>query len=50
MSHFKFYSALSLTAAAPDTEPFRQHCWDKLRYKVKAGDNVEIYVSSGVSG
>lgn len=41
---------LSLTAAAPDTEPFRQHCWDKLRYKVKAGDNVEIYVSSGVSG
>lgn len=41
---------LTLTAAAHDTEPFRQHCWDKLRYKVKGGDNVEIYVSSGVSG
>lgn len=41
---------ITLSAAAPDTEPFRQHCWDKLRYKVKTGDSVEIYVSSGVSG
>ncbi|WOE40061.1 hypothetical protein [Acinetobacter chinensis] len=41
---------VTITAGQPDTEPFRQHAWDKLRYKVIEGDNIEIYVSSGVSG
>ncbi|MFC6628596.1 hypothetical protein [Acinetobacter beijerinckii] len=40
----------TITAGIPDTEPFRQHAWDKLRYVVTAGNDVEIYVSSGVSG
>lgn len=33
-----------------DTEPFRQHAWDKVMYEVLDGDDVEIYVASGVSG
>ena len=41
---------VTITAGTPDTEPFRQHAWDKLRYVVTAGSDVEIYVSSGVSG
>lgn len=41
---------VTITAGVPDTEPFRQHAWDKLRFVVMAGTNVEIYVSSGVSG
>lgn len=41
---------VTVTAGTPDTEPFRQHAWDKVRYVVTAGTNVEIYVSSGVSG
>lgn len=41
---------MTITAGVPDTEPFRQHAWDKLRYVVTAGTDVEIYVSSGVSG
>ena len=41
---------VALQAGIPDSEPFRQHVWDKIRYKVTAGDSVEIYVSSGVSG
>ena len=39
-----------IEAGTPDSEPFRQHAWDKIRYKVTAGSGVEIYVSSGVSG
>lgn len=41
---------VTITAGVPDTEPFRQHTWDNLRYVVTAGNEVEIYVSSGVSG
>ena len=41
---------VTIEAGTPDSEPFRQHAWDKIRYKVTAGDSVEIYVSSGVSG
>lgn len=41
---------VTITAGSPDTEPFRQHAWDKIRFVVTAGSNVEIYVSSGVSG
>ena len=41
---------VTITVGTPDTEPFRQHAWDKLRYVVTAGSDVEIYVSSGVSG
>ncbi|KYQ83150.1 hypothetical protein AWW72_15485 [Acinetobacter sp. NRRL B-65365] len=41
---------VTVEAGTPDTEPFRQHAWDKIRYVVTAGANVEIYVSSGVSG
>lgn len=33
-----------------DTEPFRQHVWENIRYKVLSGSNVEIYVTSGVAG
>jgi len=40
----------TIAAGTPDSEPFRQHAWDKIRYKVTAGADVEIYVSSGVSG
>ena len=41
---------VTIEAGTPDSEPFRQHAWDKIRYKVTAGNSVEIYVSSGVSG
>ena len=41
---------VTITAGIPDTEPFRQHAWDNVRLKVTAGSNVEVYVSSGVSG
>ena len=41
---------VTIEAGTPDSEPFRQHAWDKIRYKVIAGADVEIYVSSGVSG
>lgn len=41
---------VTITAGVPDTEPYRQHAWEKLRYVVNVGVNVEIYVSSGVSG
>ncbi|WP_151742969.1 MULTISPECIES: hypothetical protein [unclassified Acinetobacter] len=41
---------VTITAGTPDTEPFRQHAWDKIRFVVEAGTSVEIYVSSGVSG
>ena len=41
---------VTIAAGTPDSEPFRQHAWDKIRYKVTAGADVEIYVSSGVSG
>ena len=41
---------VTITAGTPDTEPFRQHAWDNVRMKVTAGSNVEVYVSSGVSG
>lgn len=40
---------LTLSGGIADSEPFRQHCWNALRYKVKNG-NVGIYVTSGVSG
>lgn len=43
-------SIATIPSDIPDTEPFRQHAWDKLRYVVTAGNDVEIYVSSGVSG
>lgn len=33
-----------------DTEPYRQHAWDKICYEVMRGENVEVYVSSGVAG
>ena len=38
------------TGNTADSEPFRQHAWDNVRLKVTAGSNVEVYVSSGVSG
>ena len=38
------------TGNTADSEPFRQHAWDNVRFKVTAGADVEIYVSSGVSG
>lgn len=41
---------VTITADIPDTEPFRQHVWDKVRYKVIAGTDVGIYVTSGVAG
>ena len=41
---------VTIEAGVPDSEPLRQHAWDKIRYKVTAGSSVEIYVSSGVSG
>lgn len=41
---------VTLAAGVPDTEPFRQHVWDQIRYKVTAGTDVAIYVTSGVSG
>lgn len=41
---------LTVLSDTPDNEPFRQHCWDNIRYNVIAGADVEIYVSSGVSG
>ena len=41
---------VTIEAGTPDSEPFRHHAWDKIRYKVTAGADVEIYVSSGVSG
>ena len=41
---------VTITAGTPDTEPFRQHALDNVRLKVTAGSNVEVYVSSGVSG
>lgn len=33
-----------------DSEPFRQHAWNSLRYKVISGDDVQVYVTSGVAG
>lgn len=33
-----------------DTEPFRQHAWEQVRYKVLSGSDVQIYVTSGVAG
>lgn len=41
---------VTVSADTPDTEPFRQHAWDKIRFVVTAGLDVQIYVSSGVSG
>lgn len=41
---------VTVTAGVPDDVPYRQHTWDNIRYVVTAGNNVEIYVSSGVSG
>lgn len=41
---------VTITAGVPDSEPYRQHVWDKVRYKVIAGNDVGIYVSSGVAG
>lgn len=41
---------VTITAGVPDSEPYRQHAWNNLRYVVTTGSAVEIYVSSGVSG
>ncbi|MFV0408825.1 MAG: hypothetical protein ACK5LJ_03730 [Paracoccus sp. (in: a-proteobacteria)] len=41
---------VTITAGVADSEPFRQHCWNIIRYKVVAGSDVGIYVTSGVSG
>lgn len=41
---------LTLESGMADDEPFRQHCWNSIRYKVLNGTDVGIYVSSGVSG
>lgn len=41
---------VTISSATPDSDPFRQHAWDKLRFVVTTGNDVEIYVSSGVSG
>lgn len=41
---------LSLDGGMADSDAFRQHCWNSLRYKVVSGQNIGIYVSSGVSG
>ena len=41
---------VTIVAGTPDIEPFRQHVWDAIRYKVTAGSGVAIYVTSGVSG
>lgn len=34
----------------PENLPYRQWCWDNLAYKVVSGNDVEIYVASGVAG
>ena len=41
---------VTIAAGVADAEPFRQHVWDKVRYKVIAGNDVGIYVTSGVAG
>ena len=41
---------VTITAGVVDEVPYRQHVWDKVRYKVIAGNDVGIYVSSGVAG
>lgn len=41
---------VSITADISDSEPFRQHTWHSVRWKVTAGTDVSIYVTSGVSG
>lgn len=41
---------LTLKDGEPDTEPFRQHAWNNICYEVLEGENVGIYVSSGVAG
>lgn len=41
---------VTITAGVADSEPFRQHCWNSVRYKVMAGNDVAVYVTSGVSG
>lgn len=41
---------VTITAGVADSEPFRQHCWNSVRYKVIAGSDVAVYVTSGVSG
>lgn len=47
----KFWQDIvTITAGIPDTEQFRQHTWNHIRYKVIEGDEVGIYVTSGVSG
>ncbi|GAA5003345.1 hypothetical protein GCM10023206_06970 [Acinetobacter puyangensis] len=40
----------TIESGVADSEPFRQHVWNSLRYKVTAGAEVGIYVTSGVSG
>lgn len=39
---------LTLKADVPDTEPFRQHTWNSLRYKVVSGERVGVFVAVGV--
>jgi len=41
---------VTITAQQADTEPFRQHCWNAVRWKVVSGTSVDIYVTSGVAG
>lgn len=41
---------VTMTAGVADSEPFRQHAWNSIRYKVISGATVGIYVTSGVSG
>lgn len=41
---------VTVSAGVPDSEPFRQHVWDQVRYKITAGTDVAIYVTSGVAG
>lgn len=41
---------VTMQAGVPDSEPFRQHVWHSIRYKVLSGNNVQIYVTSGVAG
>lgn len=48
--HWQPIVTITASGGDPDGEPFRQHAWDNVRLQVTAGSDVEVYVSSGVSG
>ena len=45
-----WHEIVTMTGNTADSEPFRQHAWDIVMLEVLAGTDVEVYVSSGVSG